>query len=122
MQPKLASGSILKERLLVLDSLAAVLIRSHGIAAVTARPQADSSGNVEVLASFLGNVGKSLTPVSQSASPIQFLRNIFISQNARDLSVKQQQVVDPETLAVTKPFKDISDPIKLLNTFLTVVW
>jgi hypothetical protein len=122
-QPKLPSGSNEKKRLQVLDALAALLIRSDGVAAVTARPQADGSGKVEVLASFLGSAEKLLThPISQPASPIQFLRNIFISQNPRDSSVKQRKVVDPETLAVTGPFKEISDPTKLLNKFLTDIW
>jgi hypothetical protein len=124
-QPKLASGTKAKEQLQVLDALASVLIRNHGIAAVTARLQADDSGDLksEVLASFSGNTGKSLTPpTSQQGSLIQFLRKIFITQNPRDPSVTRQCVVDPETLEVTKPFKKILDPIKLLDTFLKEIW
>jgi hypothetical protein len=127
-EPKFASGSHVKHFLQVLDALAAVLIRNNGVVAVTACPQADSdgSGKVEVLASFLGNAEKSLThPISQPASPgaIQFLRNIFISQNPRDLSVKQGgEVVDPETVVPKAYRKNISKPTELLNTFLTNIW
>jgi hypothetical protein len=112
-RPKFGANE--KQLLQLLDALAAVLVRNNGVIAVTARPY-DGSGKVEVLTSHLGN-GESLT-ISQ---PFQFLRNVFISQNPRDPTVKQQEVVDPET-SVPSNFKKISEPSKLLTTFLTDVW
>jgi hypothetical protein len=120
IQPKL--GRREKELLQLLDAFAAVLVRNNGVIAVTARPY-DGSGKVEVLASYLGN-GESLT-ISQPGPASQFmnlLRDVFISQNPRDVTVKQQMVVDPETSAVPENFKGISDPFTLLNTFLTHIW
>jgi hypothetical protein len=118
-----------KQRLQVLDALAAVLIRNNGVVAVTARggshDNLDDSGKVEVLASFLGNAGNSLTHfISQPALPFGFLRNIFISQNPRNSSVKQGSgvVVDPETSESVVSLKRISKPTELLNTFLTDIW
>jgi hypothetical protein len=117
-RPKLGNQD---QRLLqLLDAFAAVLLRSNGVIAVTARPY-DGSGKVEVLASYLDN-GESLT-ISQSLSGqfVNLIRNVFISQNPRDSTVKQKVVVDPET-SVPGNFKTISNPFELLNTFLINEW
>ena len=117
--PKL--GCQEKILLQLLDAFAAVLVRNNGVIAVTARPY-DCSGKVEVLASYLGN-GNSLT-ISQPWSPgqlINLIRNVFVSQNLRDLTVKQRTMVDPEKL-VPKSFKKIGELFKLLKTFLTEIW
>jgi hypothetical protein len=116
------SGRQEKQLLQLLDAFAAVLVRNNGVIAVTARPY-NVSGKVEVLASYLGN-GESLT-ISQPWSTSQFLniiRNVFISQNPHDLTVKQQAVVNPETLVPDYMIKAILDPSKLLTTFLTHIW
>ena len=113
-------GSPDKELLRLLDAFAALLVRNHGVIAITARPY-NGSGKVEVLTSL--DNGESLT-ISQPWSPGQFmhkLRNVLISQNPRDLNVKQREVVDPKTLVPTD-YKAILDPSKLLTTFLTRMW
>jgi hypothetical protein len=118
-RPKL--GCQEKQLLQLLDAFAAVLVRNNGVIAITARPY-DGSGKVEVLASYLGN-GESLT-ISQPWSTGQFMnliRNVFISQNPRDSTVKHREVVDPET-SVPVYFKEISDPSKLLTAFLIHMW
>ena len=74
-----------KELLKLLDAFAAVLVRNNGVITVTARPY-DGSGEVEVLASYSNE--ESL-PISQPRSPGHMLWNIFISQNPRDLTLKQ---------------------------------
>ena len=119
-RPKL--GSWEKQLLQLLDAFAAVLVRNNGVIAVTARPYDGLSGKVEVLASYLVN-GESLT-ISQPGSSGQFmnlLRNVFISQNLRDSTVKQRKVVDPKT-SVPDRFKGISDSYKLLDAFLIQMW
>jgi hypothetical protein len=120
-RPKFSSQE--KRQLQLLDALAAVLVRNNGVIAVTARSyDSDDSGKVEVLATYLGN-GESLT-ISQSLFTGQFIniiRNVFISQNPRDLSIKQRDVVDPKT-SVPDYLKETSDPTKLLNNFLTYTW
>jgi hypothetical protein len=116
-RPKL--GHPEKQLLKLLDAFAAVLVRNNGVIAVTAQPPDDGSGNLEVLASYLG-IGESLT-ISQPGQFMNIIRNVFISQNPRDSTVKQQEVVDPET-SVPDFFKVISDPSKLLTTFLTYMW
>jgi hypothetical protein len=104
-----------KQLLRLLDALAVVLLRSNGVIAVTARPY-DGSRKVEVLASHLSK-GESLT-ITQ---PFQFLRNVFISQNPRDKNLKKRTVTDP-VASVPSSFKKISDPLKLLTTFLVETW
>ena len=118
-RPKL--GHQEKILLQLLDAFAAVLVRNNGVIAVTARPY-DGSGKVEILASYLGN-GDSLT-ISQpwSSGPLMnLIRNVFVSQNPRDLTVKQRTLVDPEK-SVPESFKKIEEPLKLLKTFLTEIW
>jgi hypothetical protein len=112
-----------KKLLRLLDAFAAVLVRHHGVIAVTARPY-DGSGKVDVLASYLGN-GESLT-ISQpwfagTGQLMNKIRNVFISQNPRDSTVKHQEVVDPET-SVPVEFKAISNPSELLEIFLIRIW
>lgn len=106
-----------KELLKLLDAFAAVLVRNNGVIAVTARPY-DGSGEVEVLASYSNE--ESL-PISQPRSPGHMLRNIFISQNPRDLTLKQRDVVDPAT-SVPGCFKGIVVPSQLFTTFLSHSW
>jgi len=122
-RPKSRSESEESTQLLqLLDAFAAVLVRKDGVIAVTARPYVDGSGKVEVLASYSGK-RESLT-ISQPRSPVHFLRNVFISQNPRDPTVKRQPtVVDPETL-VPDYLKKIPKlkPSILLNTFLNRIW
>ena len=114
-------GSHQRELLQLLDALAAVLVRTHGVFAVTAQPY-DDSGKVEVLTSYMDNRESSLThTISQPEFALQFLRNVFISQNPRNFSVKVPTVVDPVT-SVPDNFKVIKDPTKLLNTFLLEKW
>ena len=108
-----------KKRLLkLLDAMAAVLIRNNGVIAVTARPY-DGSGRVEALASCTMGNGEPST--NSTGKFTNILRNIFISQNPRDLTVKQEEVVDPE-MSVPNYLKKISDPTVLLSTFLTRMW
>jgi hypothetical protein len=118
-----------KKLLQLLDAFAAVLIRNHGEIAVTARPY-DDSGKVDVLASYLGN-GKSLSiSKPRSTGPgevVNKIRRFFISQNPRDPTVEQEEVVDPESSAVPDYFKEIRfldppSPSTLLTTFLTKIW
>jgi hypothetical protein len=122
-QPKLGHQ---KKLVKLLDAVAAVLVRNHGIIAVTGRlphddPDSDSE-KVEVLASYSGNE-ESLT-ISQPRTTAQFvdsIRNFFVSQNPRNLTVKERDVVDPET-SVPAKFKEIRQPSELFNTFLTNMW
>ena len=118
-QPKL--GRQEKILLQLLDAFAAVLGRNNGVIAVTAQPY-DGSGKVEIPASYLGN-GDSLTiSQPQSSGPlINLIWNVFVSQNPRNSTVKQQTLVDPEK-SVPKSFKKIEEPLKLLKTFLTEIW
>ena len=113
-----------KKLVKLLDAIAAVLVRNHGVIAVTGRLPDDDpdSGKMEVLASYSGNE-ESLT-ISQSRSTAHFMdsiRNFFVSQNPRDSIVKERDVIDPET-SVSVQFKDIKEPAELLDAFLTEVW
>ena len=120
--PKLQSQQ--KALLKLLNAFAAVLLRNQGVIAVTAR-EYDGSGKVKVLASYVGTIGESLTISQPSAADriVSTLRNIFISQNARDSTMRGplEEEVDPETL-VPVYLKGIFDPSVLLTTFLTRIW
>jgi hypothetical protein len=111
-----------KALLKLLNAFAAVLVRNQGVVAVTARNY-DVSGKVEVLASYVGAIGESLIISQPPATDrlINTLRSVFISQNARDLTVIKQQEVDPGT-SVPAYLKGILNPSELLTTFLTRTW
>ena len=70
----------------------------------------------------MDNRESSLThTISQLEFALQFLWNVFISQNPRNFSVKVPMVVDPVT-SVPDNFKVIKDSTKLLDTFLLEKW
>ena len=99
---------------ILLQLLAAILVRNNGVITVTARPY-DGSGKVEVLASYLGN-RNSLT-ISQPWSPGQLINliwNVSFSQNPCDSTIKQWTMVDPEK-SVPEFFKN---PLSYLTLFL----
>ena len=109
-------------QLQLLDAFAAVLVRNNGVIAVTSKPYNHGSGEVEVLASYMGNGESHITSQPQSTGLIRdIIRNVFVSQNPRDVTVKQREVVDPETL-IPSHFKEISNPTTLLITFLSEFW
>lgn len=112
-----------KELLQLLDAFAAVLLRNNGVIAVTAQPYDHGSGVVEVLASYFHNEEPLIIsqPASATSRILHLLRNSVVTQNPRDLTVKKQEVVDPET-SVPNLLKGISDCSKLLTTFLTYTW
>ena len=115
-------GSQEKHLLQLLDAFAAVLLRNNGVIAVTAQPY-DGSGKVEVLTSYFHNEEPLIIsqPVSAADRFLNLLRNVFVAQNPRDLTVKRREVVDPET-SVPDVCKGIPDPSALLTAFLTNIW
>jgi hypothetical protein len=113
-------GSSQYEVLQLLDALSAVLVRSHGVIAVTAQPY-DDSGRVEVLTSYLDNGESPSHTTSQPKSALHALRNVFVSQNPRNYSVKVATLVDPVTASVPNNFKKLSGT-DLLDTFLLEKW
>ena len=71
-------------QLQLLDAFAAVLVRNNGVITVTSKPYNHGSGEVEVLASYMGNGESHITSQPQSTGLIMnIIRNVFVSQNPR---------------------------------------
>ena len=110
----------------LLDVLAAVHLRKHGVIAVTSLPY-DGSGNVEVILSPYFPSREPLK-ISQSSSVIKpvknLLQSIFISQNPRS-ETDRTKIIDPEEMIPSSFKSNMSKSpagLELLRIFLLREW
>lgn len=122
-RPKKVYNRDEKRILQLLDAFAALLVRKNGVFAVTAIQY--GSGKVEVLASYLGHSKEESLTISQPKFSGQFmniLRSLFISQNPRDSTIKEETLGNPEA-SIPIDFKSLlANPSNLLASFLTSLW
>lgn len=114
-----------RSALSLLNALAAIVSREHGIAAAVAAKD-DGSGNIQVLTSITYfNHDKRPLIAPQQSSIASTIKGFFITQNPRYAMDEGLVISDSETVVRTQHLNDHADKgsgSELLTTFLTYAW
>ena len=116
------------KELKIVDALAAVIIREHGVGAVVVNPS-DGSGTIEVFASVTYPKDQLIIPQPSGGSFLDTCLSFLTAQNPRrkdskknpEASSKDPIIIDPAR-AIPQHLKGIQKPSDLLQAFLENDW